>query len=267
MNLYNKLSGIPTFYYFNSDASLDKHMERSLINLKVEKYKRVELKYNKDNINDWKDLLLNRSKYKLPVTTAAFSLNVLEFLKDWYENTEEESLIISRDTIDFGLSQYWHFDWEFLMSKLPYDWDCLLLGFENINYIPFYLHQIMPAHTFCVALLNRRYVKKLIRIHCEGNKYNLTNFSANRNFGLNSGTPDYFIGHCGKTYCFPMFSNHTDFFNKDSKKYMIVKACRLAHYDWWRNDKKRHSMSEIFTYGKGNDTGMIKKIRNYLSKK
>ena len=61
-----------------------------------------------------------------------------------------------------------------------------------------------------------------------------------------------------------MFPSHTDFFAKTSKKYQLVKGCRLAHYDWWRNDKKRHGMEDIFTYGKPNDKGMIKKVWSYL---
>ena len=267
MNLNDKFAGIPTFYYFNSDSNtpLNDHMERNLINLKVKNYQRVSTsKYTNSNVSEWKDLLIDRSKYKLPIATAGFSISILEMLKDWYENTEEETLIISKDTIDFGLVKHFNFDWNFLMSKLPYDWDCFIMGFENLNYIPFYLHQIMPAHTFNVALLNRRYVKKLIRLHCVGDKYNLSNFSANKNFGLHSGTPDYFIGHCGKTYCFPMFPNHTDFFSKKTKKYVLVKGCRLAYYDWWRGDMKRFGMQDIFTYGKPNDKGMIKKVMKYL---
>lgn len=267
MDLINKLKGIPKVYYFNSDKNvhLNEHMDRNLSNVKVENYERVSLStYTKENVKDWKSLIIDVENYKLPVPTAGYSLSVLSFLKNWYTNTEEESLILSRDTLDFGLYQYWHFDWEFMMSKLPYDWDAFMLGFENINYIPFYLHPIMPAHTFNIALLNRRYVKKLIRLHCDGEKYKLTNYIANKNFGLNSGTPDYFIGHCGKTYCLPLFPNHTEFFNKESKKYVVTKACRLAYYDWWRNDKKRHSFDEIFTYGKPNDTGMLKKLVRYL---
>ena len=266
MNLHDKFAGVPTFYYFNSDTSapLHKHMERNLINLKVKNYQRVSTsKYTNSNVNDWKDLLVNRPKYKLPIATAGYSISILEFLKDWFDNTEEDTLIISRDTIHFGIVEHLHFDWSYLMSRLPYDWDCLMLGFENLNYIPFYLHQILPAHTFGTALLNRRYVKKLIKIHCEGDKYNLSNFSANKNFGLASGTPDYFIGHCGKTYCVPIFPNHTDFFAKETKKYQLVKACRLAYYDWWRGDKKRYQIDEFFTYGKANDKGMLKKLSTY----
>lgn len=271
MELTTKLKGIPSFYYFNSDDNdqNDDHMRRNLNSLNVENYKRISTsKYTKDNINDWKDLLLDRSNYKLPVATAAYSITILETLKDWYNNTEEDSLIISRDFIDFGLVKYWPFDWEYMIKRLPYDWDCFLLGFESTTQIPFYLHQIIPGHNFLVAMLNRRYVKKLIRLHCIEDKYKLVNKISDKNFGGHSGTPDYFIGHCGKTYCLPLFPTHTDYIKKETKKYAISKTCRLAYYGWWRTDEdfaitgevNRHSMDELFTYGKANDYGMIKKI-------
>jgi hypothetical protein len=267
MDLKNKLKNIPPVYYFNYDKNghLNDHMDRNLSNLKVEKYKRIPIsKYNPENVSEWKGLIMDLPKYKLPITTAAYSITVLEFLKDWYNNTQEERLIVSKDTIDFGLEGYWNFDWDYLTTKIPYDWDCVLLGFENVNYIPFYLHQIMPAHTFSIAMLNRRYVKKLLRLHCFGEKYKIANYIANKNFNFNSGTVDYFIGHCGKTYCLPMFPNDTDFFDSKSKRYLIVKACRLAYYDWWRNDLKKYEFPEIFTYGKPNDISMIKKPLNYI---
>ena len=271
MNLSNKLSGIPTFYYFNSDSNdqNNDHMQRNLTSLGVNNFKRISTsRYTKENIGEWKDLLIDRSNYKLPVVTAAYSITMLEALKDWYENTNEDTIIVSRDFIDFGLVRYWPFDWKYIMSKLPYDWDCFLMGFESTSQIPFYLHQIIPGHNFLIAMLNRRYVKKLLRLHCIENQYKLVNYIADKNFGGHSGTPDYFIGHCGKTYCLPLFPTHTDYIKKETKKYVISKACRLAYYTWWRTDEdfaingevNRHSLDELFTYGKANDYGMIKKI-------
>ena len=53
MDLYNKLRGIPTVYYFNSDdkVPLKDHMERNFVNVKVDNFKRVSTsKYTKVNI-------------------------------------------------------------------------------------------------------------------------------------------------------------------------------------------------------------------------
>ena len=256
------LKGIPPVYYFSLDGSITSdHMKKSLSNLKVEKYEQVSLsKYTKDNVNEWKDLIIDRRNYSLPITTAAYAITVLEKLYDWYHNTDEDRLVLSRDTIDFGIIDYWDFTWETIEERMPYDWDCFLMGFENVNYIPFYLHQILPGHNFTIAMLNRRYVKKLLRLHYVDGKYRLVNKIANKNFGFKSGTVDYIIPHCGKTYCMPLFPNHTDFFPKKSKKYLLTKACRLSHYTWWRNQRKSRSLDELFTYGKVNDDGMIRKV-------
>ena len=61
-----------------------------------------------------------------------------------------------------------------------------------------------------------------------------------------------------------MFPNHTDFFDKGTKRYIITRASRLSYYDWWRNDSKKHSFDEMFTYGKQNDMGMIKRTNKYF---
>lgn len=267
MDLNNKLSGCPKIYYFNYDDHVNRneHMERNLSNLKVENYSRVSVsKYTKNNYEEWKDLLVDHDTYKLSENTAGYAIAFIEFLKNWIETTDDKYLIVTKDTIDFGLIDYWHFDWNYLMQKIPYDWDCIQMGFENVQCIPFYLHPIMPAHTFGPSLLNRFYVKKLIRLHTVGEKYKLTGYIANKNFGGQSGTVDYFVGHNGNTYSLPLFSNKPEFFEKNSKKYILVSACRHAYYDWWRNERRKFNFEEFFTYGKTNDLAMVKRTTNFI---
>lgn len=265
-NISDKLKDCPKIYYFNNDKhiKLKDHMEFNFKSLNIDNYERITTsKYNDKEVSD---MISDIEKYKLPISKASYAISVLEFLVNWYENTNEDTLIISRDTIDFGTLEYLPFDWKIMMDNLPYDWDCFLMGFENIHYIPFYLHPVMPSHTFLVGMLNRRYVKKLINLHYKDGKYKLTNYIANKSFGLNSGTVDYFIPHAGKTYCLPIFPNHTDFFNKETKKYALVKMCRLFYYEWWRNYGSKYNMKELFTYGKPNDTGMLRRLINGFNK-
>jgi hypothetical protein len=270
MELKDTVKGMPKVYYFNSEQSevTNEHMKRNLTSLGLEHQRIITSNYNKENVKEWVGKLIDAKNYKLPVVTAGYSISVLEFLKDWYESTNEETLILSRDTIDFGIIKYWPFTWDELRQKIPYDWDCFLMGFESTTQIPCYLHPIIPGHNFGMAVLNRRYVKKLIKLHCVGNRYRLVNKIADKNFGGQSGTVDYFIGHCGKTYCMPLFPTHTDFIKKKTKKYVLAKSCRLAYYQWWRTDESleilghynRYTMDELLTYGKANDVGMIKNI-------
>jgi hypothetical protein len=177
------------------------------------------------------------------------------------EETDETELIITKDTIDFDLIEYWKFDWNYLKFRLPYDWDCIQLGFENSQYIPFYLHPILPSSTFGPSLLNRYYVKKIVKLHCIGSQYKLNNYIANMYFSGQSGTVDYFIGHNGNTYSMPLFPNKPEFFDKNTKKYVLVYICKNAYHEWWKKESSKFNLDEIFTYGKYNDIGMVKKLR------
>jgi hypothetical protein len=267
MNLDNKLSGIPAIYYINYDhhANRNEHMDRNLSNLKVNEYHRVSAsKYTENNLDEWKHLLLDIENYKLSFNTAGYSIICIQLLQNWLETTDDPYLIITKDTIDFGIIPYWHFDWNYLMENIPYDWDCIQMGFENIQCIPFYLHPIMPAHTFGPSLINRHYAKKIVKLHHFDGQYKLTNYIANMNFGGHSGTVDYFVGHNGKTYSLPLFPNSLEFFAKQTKKYDFVHATRLAYYDWWKCEKIKFSLDEFFNYGKPNDLAMIKKTSNYI---
>ena len=66
----------------------------------------------------------------------------------------------------------------------------------------------------------------------------------------------------------PLFPTHTDFVTKKTKKYVLVKSCRLATINGGKTDESleilghfnKYSVEELFTYGKANDIGMIKTI-------
>lgn len=264
MDLSNKLFGIPKVYYFNYDEHKNRnyHMDRNLGNLKVANYERITTsKYTSKNYEQWKDLIIDVDNYKLTPNIAGYAITVLEFLKKWLEETEENELIITKDTIDFDLIEHWKFDWNYLKSRLPYDWDCIQLGFENSQYIPFYLHPILPSSTFGPSLLNRYYVKKIVKLHCIGEQYKLNNYIANMYFSGQSGTVDYFIGHNGNTYSMPLFPNKPEFFDKNTKKYVLVYICKNAYHEWWKKESSKFNLDELFTYGKYNDIGMVKKLR------
>ena len=102
------------------------------------------------------------------------------------------------DDYDMRLIDYWTFDWHTIIDRLPYDWDCLLMGFENPDGIRFHLHPIEPAHDFGPVLLKRSFVEKILDLHCVGDKYKLVNTVANAAWNkqsdvAGSGTVDYFM--------------------------------------------------------------------------
>ena len=48
------------------------------------------------------------------------------------------------------------------MSRLPYDWDCIQLGFESEEFIPFFLHPKLRHSYFGPVMMTRDYVEKIM---------------------------------------------------------------------------------------------------------
>ena len=40
------------------------------------------------------------------------------------------------------------------------------------------------------------------------------------------------------------------------------RECRDIYYDWWKNEHHKFSLEEFFTFGKKNDTLMMKEVRH-----
>lgn len=266
MSIHEKLIGIPKIYYLNYDQHISRkeYIEEQFSSLGVTNYQRISTsKYLNSNIEEWKNKVIDLDSYKLNYSVAGHSISVLEFMKEWLENTDEQSFILIKDITDFQIVDKWKYDWNTIMENIPYDWDCIQLGFENVSIIPFYLHPILPSHTFGPSLINRYYAKKIVKLHCVDDRYKLSNYIANMNMGGHSGTIDYFIGHNGKTYSIPLLPLNAKFLDKNSKKYKLISACRNAYYDWWVNQGDKITIDEFFTYGKPNDISMIRKVKNY----
>jgi hypothetical protein len=262
----NKLDGIPKIYYLNYDEHPERreYIETQFKNLNITNYERISTsKYLESNSDKWKNNILDLDGYKLRLNTAGYSISVLEFIKKWLAETDEQSFILIKDITDFEIVKHWPFNWNTLMENIPYDWDCIQLGFENLSIIPFYLHPILPSHTFGPSLINRFYAKKIVKLHCDGENYKLSNYIANMSMGGHSGTIDYFIGHNGKTYSIPLLPSNAKFLGDTTKKSKLISACRNAYYGWWSESGQNVTLSELFTYGKPNDISMIRKVQNY----
>jgi hypothetical protein len=284
MDLKNKLKNMPKVYYFNLDNRTDrkKYMEKQFDRWGIN-YQRVSgTKYLASKNKEWKHLIIDVKNYKLLVPIAANAISHLEFLKKWYEETTDPYVMLMEDDYDLNLIEYWHFDWDYLMSRLPYDWDCLQLGFENPIGIPFYLHPMATSHDFGPCLLNRDYVYKLISLHCVDDKYKLINTISNGAWnaeegGCGSGTVDYFICHCGKTYSIPLITINPSFgsFENNSLLQKLYRnngdvMARNTYYYWWQNERDKFTLDDFFTYGKKHDRKMIldqKQYGNYRPKK
>ena len=263
MDLDIKLKNFPQVNYFNLDNREDrkKWMEGQFKKYNIKSNRVSATKYLASENRLWKHLIYDIDEYKLLVPIAANAITHLDFLKNWYRFTTDPYVLLMEDDYDLGLIKYWHFSWEELIDRLPYDWDCLQMGYENPVELPFHLHPILPAHDFGPVLLNRNYVEKLIDLHCIGEKYKLVNTVANESWNRQvdvsgSGTVDYFMVHTGRTYCIPLITINPNFgsFENNSIIQRIYRSegdiiARNAYYFWWQHERDSFSLDQFFTFG------------------
>jgi hypothetical protein len=286
----NKLDNIPKVYYLNLDERTDRriHTEQQFKEVGITNFSRISAsKFLASNFDKWKQLVFNSEKqiYKNNIqhcVELATAVSYLDFLKEWLIFSDEPYLLLMEDDYDLSYVNYWHFDWNYLMNSIPYDWDCIQLGFENFWEIPCFLHPIHPYHCLGASLISRRYAEKLVQIHIVDGLYNFhqkncnfrwsvkkdwkyTGFSDfyNRNIqmrGVSRPTPstaDYFLGHSGKTYCLPLISvcpnigsYETDYIRNDREDLIFT---RKAYDIWWKKLRDTVSLNQFFSYGKPND--------------
>jgi hypothetical protein len=272
MDLENKLKGIPHIYYFNLDNRTDRkqYMENQFNNWGIKNYTRISsTKYLASKLDEWRHLVIGDIYYwgqNSPVTANAMCH--IEFINWWVNETDDEYVILMEDDYDLNLIEYWHFDWEYLMNNIPYDWDCIQLGYESDDKINFFLCPKPSTSTFFgPCMINKRYAKKIVDLHYKDNKF-LFNNKVNKYSLLNQGggcTVDYFMCENGRTYCIPLITTNNDIFSYEENVPRIfehhVKSRELYYY-WWKNERDNFTLEDFFIYGKPYDDLMTLKI-NY----
>lgn len=281
----------PHVYYFNVNHYVErkKYMESQFQKLELS-YTRISMQKPADNrLFDWYwDNLIGSYSEETSHYINLYSAEIFKFFNQWVNQTNEDYLIIMEDDYDLSLLKYWHFEWEDLMERLPYDWDCIQLGFETSSTISFYLHPTKSDYSLGASLLNRDYIKKLLSLHYPNSKfkfdYNIANaIYIDRESGIHdgfkyintSGGPDYFINQSGCSYSLPLIPinpyftgiSHTGTFQKYlwKPKLSFVK-CYEAYHEWWKNDRDNFSLDDFFTYGKNNDVLMERDISRWDDK-
>jgi hypothetical protein len=271
MNLINKLKGLPPIILLTLDERPDRqeYAEIQYDYWGIKNYTKVSgSKYQSSTYEDWKDLVIlnpfdgdeRKNRY---LTDISIALSYLLIIKNWLETTNDPYVIIMEDDYDLSFIQHWHFDWEYLMNNIPYDWDCIQISFENPNLIPCFLHPILSGHGVGASLINRRYAEKLISLHYKDGKFDLSKKIGNYKWSkietmYPNFTVDYFLGHNGKTYCIPLISINQNFGSyaqnicrKDER--LDLQFSYKAYQKWWTELRDEYTLEDFFTYGKPND--------------
>jgi hypothetical protein len=267
--MVNKLKNIPKIYYLNLDEREDRkeYMETQFDYWEISNYKRYSASdYKASDFDNWKHLIIGCKeetyrRERRHLVELATAMSTLDMIKYWLTNSDEKYCILMEDDYDLYPIEYWHFDWEYLMNNIPYDWDCIQLGFENHHTIPCFLHPILSGHSTGPCMINRPYAEKLIRLHCVDEKYNLyhniSNWWWKRGLKLPTVTVDYFLCHNGRTYSIPLItvneelgSYEENYVRTDRKDLTFT---RKAYKKWWTELRDEYTLDEFFSFGKPND--------------
>ena len=251
MDLNNKLKGLPHIYYFNLDNRVDRkeYMENQFERWNIKNYTRVsQTKYLASELKKWIRLVDNfkdLKKMRPPLDGLANTITHIDFLSFWLKTTNDENLILMEDDYDLSLIEYWHFDWEYLMNNIPYDWDCIQLGYESDTEINFFLSPKPSFGTyFGPCLLNRRYVEKFVNLFYDQQNNLFTVFKNNQFFNLDNSMCEN-----GKCYCLPLITTNNDLKSGENgveRIYECAVRCRKLYYFWWKTQRDKVTLEEFF---------------------
>ena len=280
MDLNNKLSGFPHVYYFNMDEETHRrdYMESQFKNYNIEYTRISSNKFDAKRIYEWSDYLkdendiIENDKGRVPQALSnkvlANFVSHIVFLKEWYEASKENYIILMEDDYDLSLIDYWHFDWEYLMSRLPFDWDTVQLGYEHYERVEFFLsHKDYSSFNFGPTLINRQHVSKILDLYLSDGKIISPPLSY---YGINETffSVDVSINHVGKNYTLPLITTNTDFFQEDNAYHIYKRhhTNRYIYHYWWKNKRDIFSLDDFFTMHKPNDDDMTEYLYNYESR-
>ena len=138
--MHEKLIGLPKIIYLNSKhhPERDDEMRNHFEWLGIENYERYEKEYTNKNIeedlgvHEWLELIEDDFT-ALSVEELSITLDHYNAIVKWFDTNDEDVCIIMDDVVNMDTVEHWHFDWQTLYSKFPYNWDCIQLFVNSTN--------------------------------------------------------------------------------------------------------------------------------------
>ena len=182
----DKLRHLPHILYTNVKSQTNrKHWMEYHFRIYGMAFTRIEQPPIKDMPKDFHKQLVGDYSEKSSIIINWYSSQILDLLRKWLDDTkgtDEPYIILMEDDYDVRISDYWNFSWDYMMEQLPYGWDCIQLGFESPDVVPFYLHPTKPEYSLGATLMSRHYAEKLLDLHYNNGKYKFDNVIANSAF-------------------------------------------------------------------------------------
>lgn len=281
----NKLSGIPPIIYMNLDHRVDRkeHIENQFKKWGITDYTRwSSSKFSVDKIDKWRhklDLML------LAPSDASIVMNEFSLLIEWYNSGISEHLLVMQDDLSLDLVEYWPFDWNMMMKRLPYNWDIVQFYHCHDHHIRMHLYP-REWHSSSAAcfLVNRFFVEKLIKIHLQPDgSFKLDNNLKDLRVHKESySSDDFLLYQIGKSYTLPLLcldqklsinQDNKSNQNSDSENYdPVISAYHNKIYDilatscikkWWEEKSHYYTADDILSYNKPVHERMQIKLPQY----
>ncbi len=253
-DINSKLIGIPHIRYLNFDKRADRkeYMENQFREYGIKDFSRVSAdRYGPHNFEEWRKKLI-MEKRNNQVHYISILVNQLQSIIDWYYDEISETCLILEDDLNFITSKYWTFDWNYMMNRIPCNWDCVQFHIIGESFLPMGLtKRSKNNHAATCYMVNRRYAEKLINMHyIDGNFKFYDNYGYGKDWPIyHYQSPDFVPYEIGITYSFPIFVTNSNFisdcyqttFNMMAKKsdYLVAK--------WWKENASSYSLDDIFS--------------------
>jgi hypothetical protein len=164
----NKFEGAPEFWYISIEESFDRReklhadFDKYGIKYKGNIYKRLEDAGYEIESHDY--LADQIGSYRL---MGGCSSSLIMTMRDWYERTDQEMVVICEDDISFDLVKYWNFNFTDIIKRLPVNWECIQLclvrEYRSVDFR--FTRRKEYDWTTTAFLINRKFAKKLIDKH------------------------------------------------------------------------------------------------------
>jgi FkbM family methyltransferase len=200
-----KLNGIPSIYYITLDESVDRQTE---LERQFQEYGISPVSIKSKRFKDSQDKVSGKYAYQLNDGTKGCCISHLKAIKEWYENTEEDYGFFCEDDLSLETVQYWNFNWEQFVEKIPEDAECVQLFTIRDNFDTFSLRErYWDDWGVSAYILTRDYAKKIIDTYIKGDEYVLEI----PNQDIMPLIENILFASVGKSYTIPLFVENTQF--------------------------------------------------------
>jgi hypothetical protein len=240
-----KLQDMGPVYVINLDGQPErwKYMEDQLKYWEVTDYERISAFDGRDD--DLGHILKGRYPDLMTPSEIGCTTSHLKAIKKFYEETDKPYAIMMEDDCDISIAKYWTFTWKDVIAKLPYDWDVVQIAIICTGDIFTKIHKrfVNEFSTACY-IISRHHAKKLIDLHCKGNKFKLDNGVRPR------PVADDLIYNSGNTYAVPLFLYRIELGSSIHPEH--IDAFHKGNYDaqmnWWSQAGAQQSIDDLMDF-------------------